>query len=90
MDMTITFSGGKASVTDGPFLETNGLIAGYWVIRVNSREEAIQWASRAPAPHDGGAAVWQAIRACRWLPGADAEGRPMRIWVTMPLRFVGG
>ncbi len=37
-----------------------------------------------------GAAIWQAIRACRWVPGADAQGRPAKIWVTLPIRFVGG
>ena len=50
----IQFSGGKKTVIDGPFAETKELIAGYWVIKVNSREEAMQWAMRAPAPHPGG------------------------------------
>jgi protein TonB len=35
-----------------------------------------------------GAAVWQAIQACRWVAGADMQGRPAKIWVTMPVRFV--
>ncbi len=35
-----------------------------------------------------GAAVWQAIQACRWIPGADMRGRLAKIWVTMPVRFV--
>ena len=47
----VRFSGGKTSVIDGPFAETRELIAGYWVINVNSRQEAIDWARRAPAPH---------------------------------------
>lgn len=47
----IKFSGGKRTVIDGPFAETKELIAGYWVIQVNSKEEAIEWAKRAPAPH---------------------------------------
>ena len=37
-----------------------------------------------------GGAIWQAIKSCRWIPGADARGRPMKIWVIMPLRFVSG
>jgi hypothetical protein len=41
-------------VIEGPFAETNGLIAGYWLIQVKSKEEAIEWASRAPAPHGEG------------------------------------
>jgi len=47
----IKFSGGKPTVIDGPFAETKELIAGYWIIQVKSREEAIEWAKRAPAPH---------------------------------------
>jgi len=35
-------------VTDGPFAETKELIAGYWMIQVKSKEEAIEWAKRAP------------------------------------------
>jgi hypothetical protein len=44
----VKFSGGKRTVTDGPFAETNELIAGYWLIQVKSKEEAIEWAKRAP------------------------------------------
>jgi len=47
----IKFSGGKRIVIDGPFAETKELIAGYWLIQVKSKEEAIEWAKRAPAPH---------------------------------------
>ena len=46
----IRYSGGKTFVTDGPFAETRELIAGYWVINVKSREEAIAWAKRVPPP----------------------------------------
>jgi hypothetical protein len=49
----IKFSGGKRTVVDGPFAETKELIAGYWIIQVKSREEALEWAKRAPAPHEG-------------------------------------
>ena len=44
----IKFSGGKPSVTDGPFAETKELVAGFWIIQVKSKEEAIEWISRAP------------------------------------------
>jgi len=44
----ITFSGSKRSVTDGPFAETKELLAGFWIIQVKSKAEAIAWASRAP------------------------------------------
>jgi hypothetical protein len=44
----VTFPNGKPQVTDGPFAETKEVIAGYWMIQVNSKEEAIAWASRVP------------------------------------------
>ena len=46
----IKFSGGKRTVIDGPFREAKELIAGYWSIQVKSRQEAIEWAKRAPNP----------------------------------------
>jgi hypothetical protein len=44
----IRFNGSQRTVIDGPFAETKELISGYWIIRVNSREEAIEWAKRSP------------------------------------------
>ena len=44
----VTFSGGKPHVVDGPFAETKEILAGYWMIQVKSKEEAIEWARRAP------------------------------------------
>jgi hypothetical protein len=44
----VTFQNGKPRVTDGPFAETKELIAGYWMIQVKSKEEAIAWAKRVP------------------------------------------
>jgi hypothetical protein len=44
----ITFKGCKRLVTDGPFAETKELLAGFWMIQVKSRAEAIEWASRIP------------------------------------------
>ena len=41
----VSFSKGKPSVTDGPFVEAKELIAGYWMIQAKSRGEAIEWAS---------------------------------------------
>jgi len=46
----ILFSNGKKIVSDGPFAETKELIGGYWLIKVKSKEEAIEWALKAPAP----------------------------------------
>jgi hypothetical protein len=44
----IRFSGGKTTVIDGPFSESKELVAGYWLIQVKSKEEAIEWMRRAP------------------------------------------
>ena len=49
----IKFSGKKRTVVDGPFAETKELIAGFWLLQVRSREEAIEWIKRAPNPHEG-------------------------------------
>ncbi len=45
----ISFSQGKPTVTNGPFAEVKETLGGYWMIQVNSREEAIEWAKRCPA-----------------------------------------
>ena len=47
----IRYSGGKRSVVDGPFAATKELIAGFTLIQVKSKAEAIEWAKRMPAPH---------------------------------------
>jgi hypothetical protein len=44
----VALAGGKTSVTDGPFTEAKELVGGYWLIDVKSKEEAVEWASRAP------------------------------------------
>ena len=45
----VSFSKGKTSVTDGPFTESKEVLGGYWMIDVESREEAVAWARRCPA-----------------------------------------
>ena len=50
----IKFSGGKRTVIDGPFAETKEQIGGFWLIEAKSKQEAIEWAMRAPAPHGEG------------------------------------
>ena len=49
----VRFSGGKKIVIDGPFAETKELIAGYWIWRVKSMEEALEWMRRCPDPMPG-------------------------------------
>ena len=44
----VSFSGGKPKVTDGPFAEAKECVGGYWMIQVKSKEEAVEWARRAP------------------------------------------
>ena len=44
----VSYTDGKATVTDGPFAEAKEAIGGYWIVQVRSREEAIEWARRAP------------------------------------------
>ncbi|MFO1184055.1 MAG: YciI family protein [Bauldia sp.] len=46
----IKFDGKKRTVVDGPFAETKELVAGFWIIQVKSREEAIEWMKRCPNP----------------------------------------
>ena len=50
----IKYSGGKRTVIDGPFTEAKELVAGYTIIQVKSREEAMEWTRRFPNPAIGG------------------------------------
>ena len=49
----VRFSGDKRTVIDGPFAETKELVAGFWLIQVKSKEEAIEWIKRCPNPMPG-------------------------------------
>ena len=49
----VRFSGAKRTVIDGPFSETKELIAGFWLWRVKSKQEAIEWIKRCPNPFRG-------------------------------------
>src|SRR5262249_22599172 len=51
----VKFNGSQRTVTDGPFAETRELIAGFWMWKVKSKQEAIEWLKRAP--FDGGTEV---------------------------------
>ena len=53
----VKFSGRKRTVIDGPFAETKELIAGFWMIQVKSKEEAIEWVKRCPNPLEGEAEI---------------------------------
>jgi hypothetical protein len=49
----VRFSGSERTVIDGPFAETKELVAGFWLLQVKSRDEAIEWIKRCPAPMEG-------------------------------------
>ena len=49
----VRFSGSKRTVIDGPFPETKELVAGFWLLQVKSKEEAIEWVKRCPNPMPG-------------------------------------
>ncbi|MGI8564500.1 MAG: YciI family protein [Candidatus Dormibacter sp.] len=63
----IKFSGENRTVTDGPFTETKELIAGYWLLQVRSKEEAIEWAKRSPL-QEGEVEVRQVFEASDFPP----------------------
>ena len=52
MGARVTFPGGRPRVARGPFAGSKETLGGYWTIQVNSRDEAIEWAKRCPAPED--------------------------------------
>ena len=49
----VRFEGKRRTVIDGPFADTQELIAGFWLWQVSSKEEAIEWVKQCPNPHDG-------------------------------------
>jgi len=49
----VRFSGSKRTVIDGPFAETKDLVAGFWLLQVKSKDEAIEWVKRCPNPMPG-------------------------------------
>ncbi len=49
----VRFSGAKRTVIDGPFTETKELIAGFWLLQLKNRDEAIEWIKRCPNPMEG-------------------------------------
>ncbi len=55
----VSFRGGKPQVTDGPFAEAKEVLGGYWMIQVNSKQEAIEWAKRCPGSDNEGIEIRQ-------------------------------
>ena len=61
----VQFSGGSRAVIDGPFDESKKLTAGYWILQVNSMEEAVEWAMRAPFEALSGSTLASTARRAR-------------------------
>jgi hypothetical protein len=79
----VKFSGEKRTVIDGPFAETKELIAGYWIINVKSKEEAIEWAKRVPNPagegKEGEIEIRQFFELEDFAP-SEAIDRAVELW----------
>src|SRR5947199_12244 len=71
----VKFSGGKRTVTDGPFTETKELVAGYWVRQVKSKEEAMEGARRSPC---GAAGELEGLAHQVLRRGAHSDRRALR------------
>jgi hypothetical protein len=77
----VRFSGDKRTVLYGPFTETKELIAGFWLIQVKSKDEAIAWVKRSPNPHPGTETeieIRQVFEAEDFGPEAAAEEKQQR------------
>jgi hypothetical protein len=70
----IKYSGSERAVTDGPFPETEQLVAGFWLIRTDSKQEAIDWLKRAPFK-DGEVEIRQVFEAEDFGPVLTPEAR---------------
>jgi hypothetical protein len=70
----IRYSGAQRTVIDGPFAETKELIAGFWLIQVKSRDEAIEWVKRAPF-QDGEVEIRQVFETEEFGPALTPELR---------------
>ena len=71
----VSFKGGKAKVTDGPFIESKEVVGGFWMINVKSKEEAVDWAQRVPAA-DGDVIELRQIFEMSDFPYREAADSP--------------
>jgi hypothetical protein len=74
----VSFSGGKPTVTDGPFAEAKEVIGGYWMIQVKSKEEAIEWAKRCPGSDNETIEIRQVFEASEFPP--DVQKASEGLW----------
>ena len=73
----VKFDGSKRIVTEGPFAETKELIAGFWLWKVKSRQEAIEWLKRAPF-RDGTVEIRQVFEAEDFGQNLSPEAKKWR------------
>ncbi|MDP9266191.1 MAG: YciI family protein [Chloroflexota bacterium] len=71
----VRFSGAKPTVIDGPFAEAKELIAGFWLIQVKSKEEAIEWVRRSPLGGEAEVEIRQVFEASDFGPAFTPELR---------------
>jgi hypothetical protein len=62
----VSFTKGKASITDGPFIESKEVFGGYWMVDFKSKEEAIEWAKRIPAAEGDTIEIRQVFEVSEW------------------------
>ena len=79
----VSFGGGRPTVTDGPFAEAKELIAGFWILQVKSKEEAVEWAKRVPFGEGGAVELRQVFEASEFpeesvTPEAAAREEQLR------------
>jgi protein TonB len=67
----------------------SGPITVKFAIRPNGQPDRFEVMGSVPDQRIA-SSIWQAIQGCRWVPGADAQGKPVSIWVILPVRFTSG
>jgi protein TonB len=67
----------------------SGPITIKFAVRRDGSVGQVQFLTQVPDPRIS-EVIRQGISACRWIPGADEQGRPVAIWVSIPIRFSGG
>lgn len=67
----VSFSRGKATVTDGPFIESKEVFGGYWMVQFKSKEEAVDWAKRVPAAEGDTIEIRQVFEVSDWPEDAQ-------------------
>ncbi len=75
MGARVSFDGGKARVTDGPFAEAKEVLGGYWMLQVKSRDEAIAWAMRCPGSPNEVIEVRQVQEMADFTPAVRAAAQ---------------